>query len=408
VRAHPVTHAGDVPWVSLVHLAVAITATSLALYGTMMLLFARGMWLRRRRTRASVDRAPRVTLFKPLAGRDDDLEANLESFAGLDYPSFEILFGVASPDDPAFLAARRFLLRHPRLDGRIVVTDPDAAINPKVAQLVGLERAATGEVYVISDSNVRVRPGYLWSLVAELGDPRVGMVTSLFSGTGERTLGAALENLQLCCLMAPGLVAMDAVSNRPLTVGKSMAVRRRDLAQLGGFLPVGDVLAEDYALGRRFLDAGFLTRTSLEAVENRNVGCSLGRTLERHTRWSKMRRALFPAGFALEPVMTPVVMASVGFSIAPGKVTAAVFAVTCVVQTVSALAAVRLLRGHSLGWKYIPLEIARSYVALFCWMRACASRRIEWRGHTFTMTRGTRIVPVSAATPRSDRARLAA
>jgi ceramide glucosyltransferase len=393
--------------VSLVHIAVALTATSLALYATMMALFARGMWARRRTRRAAVDRAPRVTLFKPLAGRDDDLDANLESFARIDYPSFEILFGVASRDDPALLVARRFVARHPRLEARIVITDPDAAINPKVAQLVGLDRAATGEVYVISDSNVRIGPGYLWSLVAELGDPRVGMVTSLFSGTGERTLGAALENLQLCCIMAPGLVAMDAVSKRPLTVGKSMAVRRRDLAQLGGFLPVGGVLAEDYALGRRFLDAGFLTRTSLEAVENRNVGCSVGRTLERHTRWSKMRRALFPAGFALEPVMTPIVMATVGLSIAPCKVTAAMFAATCIVQTLAALAAVRMLRGYSLGWKYIPLEMVRSYVALFCWLRACASRRIEWRGHTFTMTRGTHIVPVSATTERSARARLA-
>lgn len=200
---------------SLMQLAVGLTLTSLTLYGTMMLLFARGMWARRRRSPASVDRAPRVTLFKPLAGRDDDLEANLESFAGVDYPSFEVLLGVASPDDPAFLVARRFVARHPKLDARVVVTDPEAAINPKVAQLVGLERAATGEVYVISDSNVRVRPGYLWSLVAELADPEVGVVTSLFAGTGERTLGAALENLQLCCHAAPGLLAMVAVSKRP-------------------------------------------------------------------------------------------------------------------------------------------------------------------------------------------------
>ncbi|HEY3818975.1 MAG TPA: glycosyltransferase [Polyangiaceae bacterium] len=389
-------------------LAVGLTLTSLTLYGTMMLLFARGMWARRRRSPASVDRAPRVTLFKPLAGRDDDLEANLESFAGVDYPSFEVLLGVASPDDPAFLVARRFVARHPKLDARVVVTDPEAAINPKVAQLVGLERAATGEVYVISDSNVRVRPGYLWSLVAELADPEVGVVTSLFAGTGERTLGAALENLQLCCHAAPGLLAMVAVSKRPLTVGKSMAIRRRDLAQLGGFLPVGGVLAEDYALGRRFLDAGFSTRTSLEPVENRNVGCSVARTFERHTRWSKMRRALYPAGFAFEPLMTPVVVASVGLGLAPGEVMAAVFGATCVVQTVAALTAVRVLRGSWLSWRYIPLEIVRSYVGLLCWMRACASRRIEWRGHAFTMMRGTRIVPAEAPHDRPDRARLAA
>ena len=394
---------------SLLNLAVALTAASLALYTTMMLLFWRGMWARRRRPPRTADRAPRVTIFKPLAGRDDDLEDNLESFARIDYPSVELLLGVASADDPAYLVARRFVSRHPRLDARVVLTDRDAAINPKVAQLVGLERAATGEVYVISDSNVRVTPGYLWSLVVELADEKVGMVSSLFAGTGERTLGAALENLQLCCHAAPGLVATDAVSSRPLTVGKSMAIRRRDLARLGGFQPVGDVLAEDYALGRRFLDAGFAARTSLDAVENRNVGCTVSRTLERHTRWSKMRRALYPLGFALEPMMTPVVVASFGLVLAPGKTTAAILAATCVAQTTAALCAVRVLRGTWLPWRYLPLEVARSYVGLFCWARACASRRIDWRGNAFLMMRGTRIVPADNDGERaSSRARLAA
>jgi ceramide glucosyltransferase len=396
--------------VSLVHLAVALTAASLALYTTMMLLFARGMFRRRVRRPAALDRAPRVTIFKPLAGRDDDLLANLESFARIDYPSFEILLGVASADDPAYAVARRFAARHPRLDARVVLTDREATINPKVAQLVGLEREATGDVYVISDSNVRVRPTYLWSLVAELADERVGMVSSLFAGTGERTLGAALENLQLCCHAAPGLVALDSVSKRPLTIGKSMAIRRRDLVRLlGGFQPVGDVLAEDHALGRRFLDAGFVARTSLEAVENRNVDCTVGRTLERHTRWSKMRRALHPVAFALEPIMTPVLVASAGVLAAPEKTTAALFGATCVAQTTAALVSTRVLRGHWLPWRYLPLELVRSYVTFFCWLRACASMRIEWRGHAFTMKRGTAIVPVSAARESSAaRAGLAA
>jgi ceramide glucosyltransferase len=392
-----------------VYVALALTVISWALYLTMMALFLRGMWCRRRSSRVTIDRAPRVTIFKPLAGRDDDLEANLESFARIDYPSFEILLGVASPDDPAYPIARRFVRTHPRIDARVVVTDRDAAVNPKVAQLVGLERAATGEVYVISDSNVRVRPGYLWSLVAELSDERVGMVSSLFAGTGERTLGAALENLQLCCYAAPGLVATDAVSRRPMTIGKSMAIRRRDLARLGGFLPVGDVLAEDHALGRRFLDAGFVARTSLDAVENRNIGCSLARTLERHTRWSKMRRVLHPVAFAFEPMMTPIVVASIGLVLAPGKVTAGLLSATCVLQTAAALMAVRVLRGHWLSWRYIPLEVMRSYVGLLCWARACVSRRIEWRGNAFMMTKGTRIVPVTPGAERAAaRARLAA
>lgn len=394
---------------SLVELAVALTTASLALYGTMMALFVRGMVVRRKAGRPDIERAPRVTILKPLAGRDDDLAANLESFARLDYPSFEVLLGVASVDDPAYRVARRFVAQHPRLDARVVLTDRDAAYNPKIAQLVGLERVATGDVYVISDSNVRVGPDYLWTIVAELRDPRVGMVCNLFAGTGERTLGAALENLQICCHAAPGLVATDAVTDRPATVGKSMAVRRRDLARLGGFSPVGHYLAEDHALGRRFLDAGFVARTSLEAVENRNVDCTMARTLERHTRWTKMRRSLSPLAFALEPIMTPALMAAVGVALAPGKVTAGLLGATCVIQTAAALASVRVLRGHWLPWRYLPLELVRTAVMAFCWVRACGSRQIEWRGHTFTMQRGTVIVPIGATAERSStRTRLAA
>ena len=133
------------------------------------------------------------------------------------------------------------------------------------------------------------------------------MVSSLFAGTGERTLGAALENLQLCCHSAPGLVATRRCLESPAHGRQVDGNPPTGPCPLGGFLPVGDVLAEDYALGRRFLDAGFVARTSLDAVENRNVGCTMARTLERHTRWSKMRRALSPLGFALEPMMTPIV-----------------------------------------------------------------------------------------------------
>jgi ceramide glucosyltransferase len=395
--------------VSLVQIAVALTTASLALYGLMMWLFAQT--LRRRRATKPIDvpRAPRVTILKPLAGIDDELEANLESFARIDYPSFDILFGVASPSDPACAVVSSFLAQHPQIDARLVVTDPEEATNPKVAQLACLERVASGEVFVISDSNVRVLPRYLWSLVNELADDRVGMVCSLFAGSGERTLGAALENLHLCASSAPGLLAMNAVIARPLTVGKSMAVRRRDLARVGGFLSVGEVLAEDHVLGRRFLDHGCEVRTVLEPVENRNVSCSIMRTIERHTRWSKIRRALLPAGFVTEPILTPIIAASAGLALAPCKLTWAMLCIASVVQTATALAAVRLLRGHWMSWRYLPLEVVRSYIALVCWLRACGSRRIEWRGHAFVLKRGTAIVPVSAAAERTaSRARLAA
>jgi ceramide glucosyltransferase len=404
------------------YIGLGVTVVSLTLYTAMMLFFFRallrgrtkGEGRAREARRTAQGLRPRVTVLKPLAGRDDDLRENLESFARLDYPSFEILFGVASKADPAYTVAQRFILDHPTIDARVLVTDPDAAPNPKVAQLVSLSREATGEVFVISDSNVRVRPGYLRALSDELRDERVGLVWSVFSGTGEQSVGAALENLQLCASSIPGLLALDAVSTRPLMVGKSMAMRRQDLEQLGGFAAVGGVLAEDHVLGRRFLDAGFAARTSLEVVENRNVDCTIRRTLERHTRWAKMRRAISLAAFMGELILNPLNTATVALVLAPGKLTAMAWCVACVLQTLLAMLAVRALRGSWMSLRYLPLELVRSYAAFFCWVRACASRRIEWRGHLFLVGSGTAIEPLPRQGSRDadgespSRARLAA
>ena len=398
--------------VIFVGFAVALTTTSLILYGTMMVLFV-GAIMRRARlnTETEPKEGPRVSILKPLAGQDDDLEDNLESFARLVYPDFEILFGVASASDPAWSVASSFVARHPEISARVVLTVPDAAINPKVAQLVGLESVATGDVCVISDSNVRVSPAYLWSLVHGLEEPTVGMVTSLFVGSGERTLGAAIENLQLCASSAPGLVAMNAVAARPITVGKSMAMRRGDLTRLGGFGKVGGVLAEDHALGRLVLDAGFSIKTSLEPIENRNVTGTLRRTVERHTRWSKTRRTILPLGFFGEPLLMPSAISGLCLAVVPGLITAIFFGVSCVVQIGGAVAAVYLLRGRALRWWHAPLELVRTLVMLGCWAGAFGGGRIEWRGHHFKVRRGSVIVPVAAPGIRSrapSRERLAA
>ncbi len=376
-------------------MAAAPTTLALGLYLTLMATFGWALFQKRRTPAAALARAPRVSVLKPLAGADDELYENLESFAAIDYPAFEVLLGVARLEDPAVPLARAFLERHPSLDGRIVITDRDLAVNPKVAQLIALDRVATGEVLVVSDSNVRVGPSYLSSLVAELDRPGVGLVTSIFVGTGERTLGAALENLQLGGFTAPGVVAAAKLVRRPFTVGKSMAMWRRDVVRLAALHLVGHVLAEDHLLGRLFDEAGYAIRTSLETIENRNVDCSLRRTLERHTRWAKMRRAISPAAFALEPLLCPLAVASTAAVVAPCRTTVLLLAFAALVQTALAFSALRLLRGTSLRWYYAPLEVLRSYVALFCWARAWSSRRIQWRGHAFLLARDSAIVPVA-------------
>jgi ceramide glucosyltransferase len=369
----------------------ALVAVSAALYFLMVGGFLAAMG--RPKIAPAPKRRPRVSILKPLAGADDELGENLASFEHLEYPDWEIVLGVASADDDAYPAARRFVERVGHDRARLLITDPDAATNPKVAQLLSLERAATGEIVVVSDSNVRVTPGYLDPLVAELARPGVATVSSLIAGTGEQTLGAALENLQLGALIAPGIVSSVWLTGRAISVGKSMAMWRDALRKVGGFARVAHLLSEDHMLGRAFAQAGYKVCVSLSAVENRNVACSLKRTLERHTRWAKLRRAISPVGFVFEPLITPIVVTTIACIASPTRGLALAFLAAVIVQTMSAIVTTRVLRGSAPRWYWVPLEIVRSYLLFFCWLRACASRRVSWRGHDFELARDSAIVP---------------
>lgn len=332
------------------------------------------------------------SILKPLAGDDDELDENLDSFARLEGASYELLFGVASTDDPAYDAAWRFIRRHPSVRARVFVTDPHAAENPKVAQLLGLEPRATGDVIVISDSNVRVAPDYLLALGAALEEPDTHLVSTLVRGGGERSLGGLLENTILATHVAPSVAAGFLLTDRAITIGKSMAMWRASLRVVGGLHVVKDCLAEDHVLGQIFHQAGLGVRVIPYFVENRNARCSTLRSVERHARWAKLRRTLEPAGFVFEPLLWPAATAGAVFALDRGPLSAAALLFALALQAVCGAALLRDLESAPSLPARIALEWGRTLVLAACWALAWTSRSVTWRGHRITIGRGTRIV----------------
>ena len=82
-------------------------------------------------------------------------------------------------------------------------------------------------------------------------------------------------------------------------------------------------------------------RTSLDVVHNRNVSCTLRTTLARHTRWSKLRRSLNPAGYLFEPLLTPLAVATIVAVVAHSQLALAALCAVAVAQTAVALAITR-------------------------------------------------------------------
>ncbi len=376
------------------------TAVSATLYALVCTAFLWAMRRRRRRAAGLPTVRPWVSILKPVAGADDELRENLESFAALDYPAYELLVGIASPDDPARPIVERFLAAHPGLAAHLVWTSPPrgAVRNPKVAQLIDLTRRARGSVLVVSDANVRVGPGYLRSLVDCLLRPGVGLVSSVVAGSGERSFGAALENAQLGAAVAPQVVTAHRVFGRPITVGKSMAMRRADLERAGGWESVGGVLAEDDCLGQRFHELGYAVELCLDPVENRNVHASPLRTVERHARWARMRRGIVPTCFAFEPLLSPLVIAAATALIAPSRALGPARIVVCALalQVTGALLCHTLLQARR-PFLLAAIEPVRVAAAFAAWALAVASRRVSWRGNVFLVVEGSKLIPASPA-----------
>jgi ceramide glucosyltransferase len=343
---------------------------------------------------------PSVTILKPVAGVDDGARANFESFAKLDYPEFEILFGVASPSDPAVPVIEAFLAAHPELDARLVLTTPPRGEvkNPKVAQLIDLTHAAKGTVLVVSDANVHVAPSYLNAMVDALQRPGVGLVSSVIAGTGERTLGAALENAQLNASVAPAVVTGHALFRRTVTIGKSMAMRRADLASAGGWESVAGLLAEDDTLGRRFRELGHRVELCLEPVFNRNVRATTARTIDRHARWAKMRRRVAPTLFTFEPLSWPLFIAVAAWMLHPSPLASRLCACAYLLQFLGAWLCHTILRARR-PLILAALEPLRAFVSLSAWCLAATSRRVAWRGNVFYCGPGTKLIPLRAEVP---------
>jgi len=347
------------------------------------------------RRRGPVPRhAPGVSVLKPLCGIEDGLRENLESFARLDWPRYEVVLGVRDAGDPACGVARELAARWPDRF-RLVVQRGAPGLNPKVNQLVTLARAARHDLLVVSDSNVRVRPDYLTGIAALLEDPAVGLVTHPVAGAGEERLGSTLDALHMTASIAPGVIAAKLLAGRDIVVGKSMAFRRSDLRALGGFEAAKDVLAEDYVLGllvtERLHKKVAIARSPVANVTARR---SVADFLGRYQRWSVLQRR--SAGWALhaaQVVLNPILVAAAALAARPGGGAAAAFCAVCLAKTAIDGVVARGLRPGGFTLRQLALVPLKDLAFGAAWGYGLVRDDVVWRGHRLRVLDGTRIAP---------------
>lgn len=344
---------------------------------------------------------PPVTLVKPLKGVEEDLEGNLRTFYRQDYPAaLEIVFATTEADDPALAVARRVARDYPQVPTRFVLSDPGFGLNPKVANLEGALRAAEHDLVLQSDGNCRVRPDYLRLVVGELLGAEASLLTSMVVGVGERSLGAAMENLQLSAFISPAMCTALHVARINCVVGKSMLFRRSELAEAGGLEVVRDILAEDFILGQRYQRMGKKVLLSATTVENVNRDIPITRFMARHSRWLKMRAVIHIPGFVADLLAnpTPLVAATWVVSGFDPRIGIALAVVLPLKMAADAFF-MRLARGRSMRLWHLALGPIKDSLMALVWIYSIFSRSVEWRGRKLRFGSQSRLRPDDGALP---------
>jgi len=247
----------------------------------------------------SVCEARPVSVLKPLCGFEDGLEENLESFFLLDYPAYELVFGVSSPKDPAKPVVEKLIRKYPRVPAQLKVYEVKIGKNPKINNLFWGYTHCRYPLVLISDSNIRVAPSYLKSMVSLLKED-VGVVTSAISGIGAKTFGASLESTYLNTYLLRWIHLSNRLGN-PIVMGKSMLFRKRDLIQCGGIHALGNLIAEDYGASSMSRRLGLRVEVMGRPIDQYLGAFSFKAFWGRHVRWGRIRKSCEYGLFLAEP-----------------------------------------------------------------------------------------------------------
>jgi ceramide glucosyltransferase len=324
---------------------------------------------------------PPISILKPLAGVDEGLEENLRSFFEQDYAPFEILMAVSNEDDAALPVAQRVAAAYPQIASRILIAGEPPYPNRKVRSVHVMVQSAQHDLFVMSDSDIRVTPDMLRVLAAEFADPSLMLTTCPYRAVPGNSLWSRLEAVMMNTEFLTGILTARMLEGMRFAVGPTIACRREAVEAIGGFESLRDFLAEDFVFGQRLADKGLGVGLSSYVVQHR-IGTSNFRANSEHRlRWVRSTRRSRPAGYVGQLFTYPIPLAALLTLWSP--VWWPVLVAAVLLRMVNAWqTAVSILRD--------PIVEARPWMVLvqdgmsfLYWIAGFFGNTINWRGKVF-------------------------
>ena len=327
---------------------------------------------------------PPVTILKPLHGDEPLLEPALCSFCELEWPEYQIVFGVQDPQDPAIAVVDRLRARYPARDITLIVDARYHGPNRKVGNLINMLPAAKHGVLVIADSDLHVRPDYLASLVAALEQPGVGLATTLYTGLpADNHAVARLGATQITHGFLPGALLARAMG-REDCLGATMVIHRATLTRIGGLHALVGHLADDNVLGQLVRGLGLRIALASTVPATTVPETSLRDLFQHELRWARTIRALEPLAFAASSVQFSLTWAWLVVALTEGAAWAwGLFALTWALRALAARGIDRALRERAILGKPVPVWLLpfRDLFSIAVLLAAHTGTGVVWRGH---------------------------
>jgi ceramide glucosyltransferase len=366
---------------------------------------------------ADISFAPAITLLKSLKGADAATEDCLRSWFVQDYRGdVQILFGVASADDPVCGVVRKLIAEFPGRDAQLVVCTTLIGANAKVSKLAELEKLAKHGILVVSDADVRVQADFLANAVVPLRAADIGLVNCFYRLANPSTLAMQWEAVAINADFWSQVLQSQTLKPLDFALGAVMLMRREHVAEIGGFKALADCLADDYQLGNRIARNGHRIVLSRMVVECWDPPMTWGAVWKHQLRWARTIRVCQPmpyffsilsnAGFwallwlifgltltirasHLHFSSTRYVFDIWNLNLHGGLLCGGLFIIA---RAGIASNLQRRLNPSSKALRYFWLVPIKDVLQAAIWLCAFAGNRVEWRGQVFRLRRDGTLV----------------
>lgn len=241
---------------------------------------------------------PAITLLKPLKGVDPETRRCLQSWFAQNYSSpVQILFGVASGNDPVCEIVRELMAANPAADARLVICEKDLGANAKVSTLTQLEPHIQHEIIFISDADVSVPPDFLSNAVQPLAKRRIGLVNCFYRLANPTTLAMRWEAIAINADFWSQVLQAESLTRVDFALGAVMGVKREQLKKIGGFAALADYLADDYQLGNQIARKGAKIVFASVVVDCWENSMDWKKVFLHQLRWARTIRICQPIPF---------------------------------------------------------------------------------------------------------------